>query len=210
MARILPFERARRRSWRGGGHQWGEARTMVWAGLLLGLLWFNAARWTSDWTGMGRAPFETSLAKAPDPWAESRRSLGNLKAQEGAPVSARDEAGIGSGSAGHYSIQSAVRVVDGDTFWVAGEKVRIADIDTPETHPPRCAYEAALGMRATRRLETLLALGPFDLEPIADRDTDRYGRKLRIVTRGGRSIGDILVAEGLARSWIGHREPWCT
>src|SRR3546814_17282217 len=26
-------------------------------------------------------------------------------------------------------------VVDGDTFWFAGEKYRIADIDTPATHP---------------------------------------------------------------------------
>ena len=40
-------------------------------------------------------------------------------------------------------------VVDGDTFWHAGEKIRIEDIDAPETHPPRCTAEAALGNRAT-------------------------------------------------------------
>lgn len=27
-------------------------------------------------------------------------------------------------------------VVDGDTFWFKGEKIRIADIDTPELSPP--------------------------------------------------------------------------
>ena len=99
-------------------------------------------------------------------------------------------------------------VVDGDTFWFEGEKYRIADIDTPETHPPRCAEEAALGKAATERLRRWLNEGAFSLEGI-DRDTDRYGRKLRIVTRGGASVGDALVGAGLARRWEGHRRPWC-
>ena len=99
-------------------------------------------------------------------------------------------------------------VVDGDTFWFAGEKYRIADIDTPETHPARCAEEAALGAVATDRLQLWLNAGAFSLEGV-DRDTDRYDRKLRIVTRGGASVGDALIAEGLARRWEGHRRPWC-
>ncbi len=98
--------------------------------------------------------------------------------------------------------------VDGDTFRIGGTKVRVADIDAPETHPSRCPEEARLGNAATARLQQLLNAGPITLEP-ADRDTDRYGRKLRIVMRGGKSLGGRLVAEGLARPWIGHREPWC-
>lgn len=100
------------------------------------------------------------------------------------------------------------RVIDGDTFRYDGETIRIADIDTPETHAPRCREEAELGERATRRLDHLLAAGPFELEPI-DRDEDRYGRKLRIVTRDGESLGDMLVEEGLARPYEGGRRPWC-
>ncbi|HEV2746959.1 MAG TPA: thermonuclease family protein [Allosphingosinicella sp.] len=115
-------------------------------------------------------------------------------------------AGAGAGVA--VADPESVSVIDGDTFRYGGEKIRIADIDTPETHPPRCAYEAELGERATRRLEQLLTQGPFELEP-ADRDEDRYGRKLRIVTRGGQSLGDVLVAEGLARPYAGGRRPWC-
>ncbi|WP_253340243.1 thermonuclease family protein [Sphingobium sp. OAS761] len=99
-------------------------------------------------------------------------------------------------------------VVDGDTFWFRGDKYRIADIDTPETHGPRCTAENELGMRATMRLQTLMNAGPFSLESI-DRDTDRYGRSLRVVTRQGQSIGTVLVAEGLARNWDGSRHPWC-
>jgi endonuclease YncB( thermonuclease family) len=99
-------------------------------------------------------------------------------------------------------------VVDGDTFWFAGEKYRIADIDTPETHPPRCAEEARLGAAATERLRRWLNDGAFSLESGA-RDTDRYRRKLRVVTRGGVSAGSALASEGLARRWEGYRRPWC-
>lgn len=100
-------------------------------------------------------------------------------------------------------------VIDGDTFAFGGHRVRLADIDTPETHPSRCDYEAQLGARATRRLQELLNAGPFELEGSGDRDEDQYGRKLRIVTRDGNSLGGALVSEGLAREWTGRRLPWC-
>ncbi len=102
-------------------------------------------------------------------------------------------------------------VVDGDTFWLDREKIRIADIDTPETHPPRCAREADLGERATTRLRSLLNSGPFSLHPANDgRSHDHYGRRLAIVTRNGSSLGQMLVSEGLARPYSGGpRQPWC-
>lgn len=99
-------------------------------------------------------------------------------------------------------------VVDGDTIHYRGVKIRIADIDTPETHGPRCPLEAELGAAATRRMHQLVNAGPFTLQPI-NRDTDRYGRKLRILTRGGESLGAVLVREGLARFYAGGRRPWC-
>ena len=103
---------------------------------------------------------------------------------------------------------SASCVVDGDTFHHAGDKIRIADIDTPETHPPRCADEARLGEAATLRMQALLNAGPLTLRTDG-RDEDRYGRKLRVVTRDGESLGDVLVAEGLARPYGGGRRAWC-
>jgi endonuclease YncB( thermonuclease family) len=39
-------------------------------------------------------------------------------------------------------------LVEGDTFWMAGQNIRVSDIDAPETHPPRCRFEAQLGNRA--------------------------------------------------------------
>jgi endonuclease YncB( thermonuclease family) len=99
-------------------------------------------------------------------------------------------------------------VVDGDTFWLDGEKVRIADINTPETSQPGCPREAELGRRATLRLLGLLNRGEIELVP-GERERDRYGRLLRIVRQDGRSLGAILVAEGLAEPWRGKRSDWC-
>lgn len=99
-------------------------------------------------------------------------------------------------------------VVDGDTFWFRGEKIRIADIDTPELSPPRCEAERIKGSAAKSRLLALLNAGDFSLSA-GLRDEDKYGRKLRTVTRGGRSLGATLVDEGLARRWDGARHGWC-
>jgi endonuclease YncB( thermonuclease family) len=99
-------------------------------------------------------------------------------------------------------------VVDGDTFWYHGDKIRLTDINTPETSQPGCLAEADLGARATRRLIELLNSGAFSLQA-QGRDRDRYGRLLRVVTRDGASLGAVLVAEGLAEPWQGRRSDWC-
>lgn len=99
-------------------------------------------------------------------------------------------------------------VVDGDTFRFGADIIRIADIDTPETRDAMCDSERARGEEAKRRLRTLLNAGPFTIAPY-ERDTDQYGRQLRIIRRGSESVGMMLVSEGLARAWDGHRHPWC-
>lgn len=99
-------------------------------------------------------------------------------------------------------------VVDGDTFWYRGLKIRIADINAPELGHPSCAFEARLAEAATRRLTDLLNAGPFTLA-IEGRETDKYGRALRVVMRGGRSLGEALEREGLAEHWHGRRGDWC-
>jgi endonuclease YncB( thermonuclease family) len=91
---------------------------------------------------------------------------------------------------------------------MGGVKIRIADIDAPETHSARCSYEQQLGEAATFRLQDLLNAGSFDLVEV-DREEDQYSRKLRLIMRNDRSIGSELVDEGVARRWGGHRKPWC-
>jgi micrococcal nuclease len=99
-------------------------------------------------------------------------------------------------------------VHDGDSFWLQGDRIRIADIDTPELNGP-CQAERELAIRSRNRLLVLLNEGTFELRPFPGRDRDRYDRLLRIVVRDGRSVGDMLVSENLARTWSGRREPWC-
>lgn len=96
-------------------------------------------------------------------------------------------------------------VHDGDTVWIEGEKIRIADIDTPELNG-ECEYERALAIRARDRLIVLLNTDSFAIERSG---TDRYGRTLAVLHRSGSSIGAQLVTEDLARAWSGKREPWC-
>ena len=80
-------------------------------------------------------------------------------------------------------------VVDGDTIWANGIKIRMADFNTPEIGNPGCEAERRLGQRATVRLTTLL-----------------NSREVRV---DGRSIGDTLVEEGLAHEWKGYQRNWC-
>ncbi|WP_246160137.1 thermonuclease family protein [Aureimonas fodinaquatilis] len=128
---------------------------------------------------------------------------------------------VGSGSllaagkaapAGYELCGSKVRInciVDGDTLWSNGVKIRIAEIDAPEIIHPRCAAEKNLGEQAAIRLLQLVNDGPFDIKPWHGRSTDKYGRQLRLLVRNGRSLGSILMEEGLARPWTGQRQFWC-
>lgn len=99
-------------------------------------------------------------------------------------------------------------VVDGDTFWFRGEKIRIADIDAPEISEPACPAEGQAGEMSRDRLLAMLNDSRFSLTA-GWRDEDRYGRKLRIVSRSGRSLGERLVEEGLARRWNSPDFGWC-
>ena len=115
----------------------------------------------------------------------------------------------GSGLFGNCYVGGGTNcVVDGDTFYMDGAKIRIADIDAPETHPPRCSRERELGFAATRRLRELLNSGRPELSSI-DRDEDVYGRKLRNVEVNGADIGDTLISEGLAHRYVRGKRPWC-
>lgn len=104
---------------------------------------------------------------------------------------------------------SSFCVIDGDTLYLDGVRLRIADIDAPEVFSPECTREAEIGRQATQRMLQLVNAGPFSIETAGSRDEDVYGRKLRILVRDGRSLGGILVEEGLARDYRGPDRGWC-
>jgi len=99
-------------------------------------------------------------------------------------------------------------VVDGDTFRLGTERMRIANIDTPETYRGICggAREVALGKKAAARLRVLMNGGGLAIER---QGHDRYGRTLVRVRAGGRDVGERLVNERLARRWPDGAEFWC-
>ncbi|MGD9965230.1 MAG: thermonuclease family protein [Hyphomonadaceae bacterium] len=102
-------------------------------------------------------------------------------------------------------------MIDGDTYQIQsnGERIRQANIDTPETGGrEHCDAERQAGERATSEARRLLN----SAEHISVRRTgreDQYGRTIGFVSVDGRDIGDILIERDLARPWRGHREPWC-
>lgn len=99
-------------------------------------------------------------------------------------------------------------VVDGDTIWLEGEKIRLMGFDTPETTTNICGgeREKQLGVKATIRLMELLTENSFSVH----RDgKDRYGRTLAVIQIRNINVGNILVKEGLARYWPDGREFWC-
>ena len=114
---------------------------------------------------------------------------------------------------GHASFALCMRkdqqncVIDGDTIGYGGDTIRLQDIDAPEIGGAQCASEEALGRRAKQRLLELMNDGPFHLVNGGRRD--RFGRRLSTIMREGRSLGDMLISEGLARRWDGARRSWC-
>ncbi len=101
-------------------------------------------------------------------------------------------------------------IVDSDTIIFHGEKIRIADVDTPQTKRAKCEDERKRGFYAQQRLRELLNEGGFTLASWPGRRQDAQGEKLRVILRNGRSIGEQLVAEGLARPPAGAARSWCS
>ncbi|EDQ34317.2 Micrococcal nuclease (thermonuclease)-like protein [Hoeflea phototrophica DFL-43] len=96
-------------------------------------------------------------------------------------------------------------VVDGDTVWIEGEKIRLEGIDAPEPRG-RCYEELIAAAKATERLRILLTENQFTIKRSGQ---DRYGRTLAKIMIGDRSAGEIMMSEGLVRKWRGKRESWC-
>ena len=99
-------------------------------------------------------------------------------------------------------------VVDGDSFRLGERRIRIRGIDAPEREGA-CPAETALAERSAARLVDLLNAGPFTMTVVGGNERDQYGRELRVLTRNGRSIGEAMVAAGLAHHYRGRKHSWC-
>ncbi len=101
-----------------------------------------------------------------------------------------------------------LRVIDGDTIWIADtrgrivEKMRLATIDAPETHGWKSLWQNRAGLAAKDALTRILQrCGSVEVERMG---FDRYGRTLvRLYgAQGDRTeIGIQLAQAGHARRW---------
>lgn len=86
--------------------------------------------------------------------------------------------------------------------------------DRPPNDPGRIRRSRTIWLRGkglTRMRGMVLGLNAGGFSLVSGwRDTDRYGRKLRTVTRNGRSLGETLVEDGLARRWDAAERDWCS
>lgn len=108
-------------------------------------------------------------------------------------------------SGGNRAARAVTCVVDGDTIWFRGEKIRVANIDTPEMRG-KCRSEIRRARRARDRLAELLRGGAVRFERFG---RDRYGRTLAAIRIDGRDAGARLIAEGLAVRYGNGKPDWC-
>lgn len=102
-------------------------------------------------------------------------------------------------------------IIDGDTIddRASGVRYRLANIDAPETGDnARCRFERQRGETA-RWAAINLVRGAKVVAVRRTFRTDQYGRCVAFVLLDGQDLGRILVDRGLARPWVGRREPWC-
>lgn len=95
-------------------------------------------------------------------------------------------------------------VLSGDSFFLRGQLVRLADIAAPPRYASECPAASILSWKAALRLRDLLNAGPFELEAAGAGDPE-----LRLVTRHGESLGAQLVTEGLAETRAAQAPSWC-
>jgi len=98
-----------------------------------------------------------------------------------------------------------VVIIDGDTIAIGSERVRILNIDAPESFRPRCDAELVAGLRAKERLAQLLRIENVQIDRHGQ---DRYRRTPARVRADGRDVGETLIAEGHALPWRGGRAAW--
>lgn len=100
-------------------------------------------------------------------------------------------------------------VMTGDTFWYKKTKIVLADIAAPRTDGAACQQERDRGFAAKVRLKDLLSSGRFDLETLKAQAAGGAPGVMRVATRNGRSLGSILVSEGLAKPRMARQQSWC-
>jgi endonuclease YncB( thermonuclease family) len=93
-----------------------------------------------------------------------------------------------------------VRVIDGDSIDISGQRIRLHGIDTPEAKQ-ECERDGVTwlcGAAATQALKELI--GNFDVSCV-QRDKDRYGRVVAVCYASGIDLNAAMVQSGMALAY---------
>lgn len=131
---------------------------------------------------------------------------------------ARPDDGFFEGDMFTLMVCASLTAVDGDTVKCDGQNLRdmgdgspyVSGYDTPEMgRNAGCDRENAMGRKAKRRMAELLTTPGLTIEDSGE--IDRYDRPLVVLRLpDGRTIGSVLLAEGLAVEWRpGGDFDWC-
>jgi micrococcal nuclease len=106
-----------------------------------------------------------------------------------------------------------VRVIDGDTIEVCNasgpERIRIANLDAPESYRPACAKEKIAGIQAKQAAIQLFIRPNVNLD-INRHSKDRYGRSVADVSVNGIDFRQHMIAEGHGVEWkFNEKHNWC-
>lgn len=97
-------------------------------------------------------------------------------------------------------------VVDGETIYVARQRLTVAGMDVPAIEAAQCDAERDLGINAAVGLADLLNRGRVSVGPPF---ADESGREVRSVTVGGKDVAKTMIKQGLARKPGGETKGWC-
>jgi len=93
-------------------------------------------------------------------------------------------------------------VWSGDSFYLRGRMIRLADAVSPARYTSECPKASQLSWRSALRLRDLLNAGTFEIATAGESE-------LAVVSRNGQSLGETMIAEGLAEKRTPAQPSWC-
>lgn len=104
-------------------------------------------------------------------------------------------------------VSGPLRVIDGDTFDVGGERIRLFGVDAPETGQP-CVTEAG-PIDCGDWVATRIAARFGGQQTVCEgRERDRYDRLVASCTIGDADLGREIVSAGWARAFLFYSEEY--
>lgn len=94
---------------------------------------------------------------------------------------------------GRYAV-----LIDSNIIGIGQERIRIANIDAPESFNPRCSEERVAGLKVKERLAQVIRVEKVG---IRREGQDADGRTLARIAVNGQDLGDLLIREGLVLPW---------